>query len=831
MWKPIQPPGEWLVFLQRKDIKGLPIMEARKRYMQEQLLFENYYSNLQTLNTINTVSPSVASAAAAAGGGGGGGGGPKRSIGPSGARGGGALSLFLEMDIHPTEMYWDRALGLSYSNPPSNYTPGLESELPQPFTINKWTFSDDPAWSTNAWTSAYYQNNFDQTPLPQPDTWVNGLPYGDDFDLQTQKLKNFVFNTDDNYLSVVSGSIRSGYDDYATEAYSSKLRELKLPITWDLEEPIRVDWGDGNINNYSGPQGYPQVNNGHFYTTTRYSIPYSSTDSSSRWSVESGSAYVNDKVWNHAYDIEHLVPESWVPFIPEPDTYYPRPEYSRNTYYRYAQETPITSSNGLFPWGTRFNDWYNWTPVTQSVKIYGNPLAGGNIWSFYNGKIRRLHYLDISKFTSFRSLFRDAQLIDLTPLNMSTWDTSHITNMSEMFRGSFLLGKDIKQNDLGNWDTSNVTNMSTMFGNYSGGMIGDPGDIGKWDVSNVTTMYQMFMTTIYAFQNTGHFLSSDLSNWDLSSVTTTTLMFFNNSAFQHNTQFNNWDVSNISSMGYMFGGSGFKERLTNWNLKDGVNMQSIFNHVAMSHTDFFETLKAWASGSASNVNMSDASSGYKISLGATPSLSLDKRNNGNGNTVPYDTPIYWNDTDFINLADFRKWFANYSNSTGVTLISGSSNHQAYETLLSRGWSMPGNIDILETGSIAANRITQVPIQVTVSGSQFVMSSSVFLPISEIQPYDNYDPLYTPTLTYRFDQSDASNTGHPLKFSETLDGTHGGGVEYTTDVTTVGTPGTSGSYTDVIVSNLNGFEVEYKPKLYTYCENHSGMSEFYLEAYV
>jgi len=57
MWKPIQPPGEWLVFLQRKDIKGLPIMEARKRYMQEQLLFENYYSNLQTLNTVNTISP------------------------------------------------------------------------------------------------------------------------------------------------------------------------------------------------------------------------------------------------------------------------------------------------------------------------------------------------------------------------------------------------------------------------------------------------------------------------------------------------------------------------------------------------------------------------------------------------------------------------------------------------------------------------------------------------------------------------------------------------------------------------------------------------------
>jgi hypothetical protein len=70
-------------------------------------------------------------------------------------------------------------------------------------------------------------------------------------------------------------------------------------------------------------------------------------------------------------------------------------------------------------------------------------------------------------------------------------------------------------------------------------------------------------------------------------------------------------------------------------------------------------------------------------------------------------------------------------------------------------------------------------------------------------------------TYRFDQSDSSNSGHPLRLSTTSDGTHGGGSEYTTGVTTVGTPGNSGAYTQITVASG-------APTLYYYCTNHSGM---------
>ena len=65
-------------------------------------------------------------------------------------------------------------------------------------------------------------------------------------------------------------------------------------------------------------------------------------------------------------------------------------------------------------------------------------------------------------------------------------------------------------------------------------------------------------------------------------------------------------------------------------------------------------------------------------------------------------------------------------------------------------------------------------------------------------------------TYTFDQADSSNSGHPFVF-----GTSANATDYTTGVTTTGTPGNAGAKTVITVAAS-------APALYYTCSNHSGM---------
>ena len=73
---------------------------------------------------------------------------------------------------------------------------------------------------------------------------------------------------------------------------------------------------------------------------------------------------------------------------------------------------------------------------------------------------------------------------------------------------------------------------------------------------------------------------------------------------------------------------------------------------------------------------------------------------------------------------------------------------------------------------------------------------------------------TPNVVYRFDQSDSSNSSHPLRI-----GTAANGSEITAGYTIynkVGTPGSAGAYTEVAL------EQDAPGQLYYWCSAHSGM---------
>ena len=81
-----------------------------------------------------------------------------------------------------------------------------------------------------------------------------------------------------------------------------------------------------------------------------------------------------------------------------------------------------------------------------------------------------------------------------------------------------------------------------------------------------------------------------------------------------------------------------------------------------------------------------------------------------------------------------------------------------------------------------------------------------------------DGSFSPTLilapgnTYKFDQADSSNSGHPLLFYYESAKT----TAYSTGVTTSGTPGSSGAYTQIVVSDATPLVLHYQ------CSSHGLM---------
>ena len=164
-----------------------------------------------------------------------------------------------------------------------------------------------------------------------------------------------------------------------------------------------------------------------------------------------------------------------------------------------------------------------------------------------NGEKCDLNILDVSRVTDMSKLFADHKKFNG---NISNWNTSKVTNMSNIFANSQFT-KDISQ-----WDVSKVTNMKQMFKNSK-----FDGDISQWDVSRVTNMSRMFQSSNF---------NSDINSWNVSSVININKMF---SQSKFNSDVSNWDVSRVKKMKDVFKGSDFKGDIGNWDTSESEKHQ------------------------------------------------------------------------------------------------------------------------------------------------------------------------------------------------------------------------------------------------------------------
>ena len=70
--------------------------------------------------------------------------------------------------------------------------------------------------------------------------------------------------------------------------------------------------------------------------------------------------------------------------------------------------------------------------------------------------------------------------------DISTWDTSNVTDMSYMFQSAYAFNQDI-----GSWDTSQVTDMSSIFFSYDRASSFNQ-DLSGWCVTNITSEHNKF---------------------------------------------------------------------------------------------------------------------------------------------------------------------------------------------------------------------------------------------------------------------------------------------------------------------------------------------------
>ena len=174
-------------------------------------------------------------------------------------------------------------------------------------------------------------------------------------------------------------------------------------------------------------------------------------------------------------------------------------------------------------------------------------------------------------------------------IDLATFETSEVTDMSQMFK----FCKDLTSLNLSNFDTRNVTNMPRMF-EYLGNLttlnvasfntenVEDMRDMFGWlinlpalDVANFRTPKVRDMSGM--FYNLKQVQNLDVSRFDTSKVTDFSRMFLGNSNIQ-NLDLSNFNTRAATDLSYMFYGMSNLKNLNiqSFNTENVKDMNSMF---------------------------------------------------------------------------------------------------------------------------------------------------------------------------------------------------------------------------------------------------------------
>ena len=189
-------------------------------------------------------------------------------------------------------------------------------------------------------------------------------------------------------------------------------------------------------------------------------------------------------------------------------------------------ETPVT----FFP------PWFNSYRFNIKKMVFTGPTTAPKethrlFYGYTNLlSIENLAYLDVSQVTDMTSFFSDCRV--LNGVDLSGWDTSNVTNMSNMFFEAFDQTENLIHLDLSSFDTSNVVDMSGMFSRCTKVQSIDLSvmfrlnyELESVDVSNFDTSLVQAMR--YMFANCELLETIDVSNFNTESVNYLTYMFLN----------------------------------------------------------------------------------------------------------------------------------------------------------------------------------------------------------------------------------------------------------------------------------------------------------------